>query len=274
MRRSFIPVHCRGRVLVDLAVMLAVGGEAIDDINVLRHQAALLGSVAAAPTVWRALDELTLAAFKRMNTARARVRRHWWAQLSWEAGVPVSKVGGTDLGEAVVHGENENASATFKRTFGFHSLGVRCDNTGRFLAAMLRAGRAGSNTAVNHIEVLGAATAQILALQRKNLLIRADGAGASQGLLDWLTAQGQVRGRRLKCSAGYAVTEKIRATIKRVPKAVRTPATDADGGVREGGEVADLTRLLDLNGWPAAMWIIVQRKRPHPGGQLSLFGET
>ena len=37
-RRSFSPVHDRGRVLVDVAVMIADGGEAIADIDVLRHQ--------------------------------------------------------------------------------------------------------------------------------------------------------------------------------------------------------------------------------------------
>jgi hypothetical protein len=37
-RRSFAPVHDRGQVLVDVAVMLADGSEAIGDINVLRHQ--------------------------------------------------------------------------------------------------------------------------------------------------------------------------------------------------------------------------------------------
>ncbi len=58
-RASFMPVHDRGRVLVDVAVLLADGGEAISDIDVLRHQAQVLGPVASAPTVWRALDELS-----------------------------------------------------------------------------------------------------------------------------------------------------------------------------------------------------------------------
>ena len=58
-RRLFVPVHDRGRVLVDVAVMLAGGGEAIADIDVLRHQAPVLGPVASAPTVWRTLDEVT-----------------------------------------------------------------------------------------------------------------------------------------------------------------------------------------------------------------------
>ena len=89
-RRSFRPVHDRGRVLVDLAVLLADGGEAIADIDVLRHQDQVLGPVASAPTVWRALDELTPAALRRVETRPgegppARVgaagRRRWAARL-------------------------------------------------------------------------------------------------------------------------------------------------------------------------------------------------
>ncbi|WP_373366736.1 transposase [Demequina lutea] len=98
-RRSFVPVHQRGQVLVDMAVMLADGGEAIGDIHVLRHQGQVLGPVASAPTVWRALDELTPAALKRIEVVRARVRRHVWEQLPK---LPTSQVGGSDLGGVVV----------------------------------------------------------------------------------------------------------------------------------------------------------------------------
>jgi hypothetical protein len=63
-------------VLVDVAVMIADGGEAIADIEVVRHQAPVLGSVASPATVWRALDEITPAASKQIASARARVRRH------------------------------------------------------------------------------------------------------------------------------------------------------------------------------------------------------
>ena len=102
-RRSFTPVHDRGRVLVDVAVMLADGGEAISDIDVLRHQAPVLGAVASAPTVWRALDELTPGAMKTIQTARARLRSHVWTELaSSDAGLQVSEIAGTDLGDVTV----------------------------------------------------------------------------------------------------------------------------------------------------------------------------
>ncbi|MGN6090136.1 MAG: IS1380 family transposase, partial [Actinomycetales bacterium] len=276
--------HDPGRVALDMAVMLADGGEAIADIDVLRHQSSVLGPVASPPTVWRTLKQVSPGRLKKIAAARTRVRRHVWAQL--RDGVPASRVAGTDLGEViaididativVAHSEKEHAAATFKQTFGYHPLGAWCDNTGEFLAATLRSGNAGSNTTADHIEVLTEAIGQIPGTHRNKLLIRCDGAGASHGLLDWLTDQGKVRGRSVEYSVGFAITEKLREAIDLVPKQIWTPAVDADGGIREGGDVAELTSLIDpalMAKWPAGMRIIVRRERPHPGAQLSLFEE-
>ena len=280
-RRSFSPVHDRGQVLTDVAVMLADGGEAIADIDVLRHQGPLLGPVASAPTVWRTLAELSPARLAAVDKARARVRRCVWSLLP--EGLPVSRVGDTDLGEIVVldvdatvviaHSEKESAAPTFKGSFGFHPIGVWCDNTTELLAARLRPGNAGSNTTADHIDVLSAAITQIPRQYRKNLLIRADGAGASHGLLDWLSEQNQLRGRGVEYSIGFALTEALRQGIVLIPEKVWTPALDTDGGVRAGGDVAELTGLLDLSRWPPGMRVIVRRERPHPGAQLSIFEE-
>jgi len=279
-RRSFRPAHDRGRVLVDVAVMLADGGQAIADIDVLRHQQQVLGPVASAPTVWRALDEVTPAALRRVATARAQARRHVWAQLP---AVPPSRVAGIDLGNVVVldvdatlvtaHSEKELAAPTFKGGFGYHPLAVWCDNTTEMLAVSLRPGNAGANTAADHIEVLTAAIAQVPAAHRRGLLVRADGAGASHGLLNWLVAQDAKRGRRVEYSVGFAVTEPVRTAIATLPASAWTPAVDAAGGLRDGGDVAELTGLLDLSRWPAGMRVLVRRERPHPGAQLSLFEE-
>jgi hypothetical protein len=279
-RRSFVPVHDRGQVLVDVAVMIADGGEAIADIDVLRHQSSVLGPVASPPTVWRALDELTPAALKRIDAARARTRRHVWAQLE---DIPASTVADTDLGDVVVldvdatlvtaHSEKEQAAATFKKGFGYHPLGVWCDNTQEMLAVKLRAGNAGSNTATDHIDVLGKAIAQVPAAHRKRMLVRADGAGSSHDLLDWLTDQNKIRGRSVEYSVGFSITQKVRDAIALVPAKVWTPAIDAAGDVREGGDVVELTGLMNLTTWPAGMRVIVRRERPHPGAQLSLFEE-
>ncbi len=285
-RKGFVPVHDRGRVLTDVAVLLADGGEAIADIDVLRHQDQVLGPVASAPTVWRALDELTPTALARIQVGRARTRRHVWTQLDWAGGIPASKVADTDLGDVVVldvdatlvtaHSEKEAAAATFKGGFGYHPLVVWCDNTTEMLTVKLRPGNAGANTAADHIEVLTAAITQVPASHRKRILVRADGAGASHDLLDWLTAQNTKRGRSVEFSVGFAVTDKVRTAIALVPAKAWTAAIDADGGVRQGGDVAEVTGLLDplmLARWPAGLRVIVRRERPHPGAQLSVFEE-
>jgi hypothetical protein len=71
--------HDRGEVLVDLAVMLADGGETISDLAVLRDQPALFGPVASHATAWRALEAVDSAALERIATARAQVRSAVWA---------------------------------------------------------------------------------------------------------------------------------------------------------------------------------------------------
>src|SRR5215207_5259222 len=179
-RRRFVPAHDRGQVLVDLATVLVAGGEAIADIDTLRHHDGLLGPVASPATVWRALDEITPAALKRIAAARAKVRRHVWTLLP--DGVPAAPVAGIDLGETVVldadatlvtaHSEKEQAAANFKGGFGFHPLGVWCDNTGELLAIRLRPGNANANHAQDHIDMLGEAIAQIPAPHRRTILVR------------------------------------------------------------------------------------------------------
>ncbi len=246
-RRGFVPGHDRGRVLVDVATMIAAGGEAIADIDTLRHQREVLGPVASAPTVWRALDELNPASLKRIEKARVVTRARVWDLIP--GGLPASVVAGTTLPADVVvldvdativiaHSEKEQATRTFKKTFGYHPIGVWCDNSGEFLAGLLRPGNAGSNTTSDHIQVLKAAIAQVPASYRRTLLIRADGAGASHGLLDWLTSLNTAtehgrRGRSVEYSVGFAITETVRDAIRLVPKKAWTTAVDADGGIRE-----------------------------------------
>ncbi len=72
--------HDPGRIAVDLAVMLADGGEAISDLAVLRDQAQLFGPVASDPTAWRLLSGLDSAVLGRLGQARAQAREIAWAQ--------------------------------------------------------------------------------------------------------------------------------------------------------------------------------------------------
>jgi len=57
-------------------------------------------------------------------------------------------------------------------------------------------------------------------------LIRADGAGASHGLLDWLTEQNQLRGRHVEYSIGFALTETLRQAVMLVPDTVWMPTVE------------------------------------------------
>jgi hypothetical protein len=120
----------------------------------------------------------------------------------------------------------------------FHPIGVWCDNTRELLAVMLRPGNAGSNHAGDHIEVLGRAIAQIPAQHRRHLLIRADGAGATHQLLDWLAGLNQLRGRRVEYSFGFPTKNTaVTSAIAWLPAKVWTPAVTADGEVREHADV-------------------------------------
>jgi len=282
-RRRFLPAHDRGQVLVDMATVLVAGGEAIGDIDTLRHEPAW-GQVASPATVWRTLDAVTPAGLARVAAARARARRHVWSQLP--GGLPASRAAGTDLGETVVididatlvtaHSEKEQAAANFKGGFGFHPLGAWCDNTGELLAVRLRPGNANANHAGDHVAVLGDAITQVPAASRRRLLVRADTAGATHQLLDWLHHQDQVRGRTVEYSIGFPVHKGIQVhdAIHLLPETVWQAALDADGGVREKADVAELTGLVDLRRWPAGMRLIVRREKPHPGAALTLFEQA
>jgi hypothetical protein len=170
------------------------------------------------------------------------------------------------------HSEKESAAPTFKGGWGFHPLTAWLDNTGEALAAVLRPGNAGSNTAADHIAVTDLALAQLPDGQRHGvpILVSADGAGATRAWLAHLRAQRQ-SGVDLQFSVGFTMTVTVQAAILALPKQAWTPAINADGSLRKGADVAELTGMLgDLTaaGWPAGMRVIVRRERPHPGAQL------
>jgi hypothetical protein len=279
-RRNFVPVHGRGRVLVDLATVLAAGGEAIADIDVLRHEP-VWGAVASPATVWRTLEAIGPAALGRIGKARAKVRRHVWAQLP--QGLPASAVAGSDLGSTVVidvdatlvaaHSEKEQAAANFKGGFGFHPLGAWCDNSEEMLAVHLRPGNSNANHAGDHIRVLTDAIGQVPAPYRRRLLVRADTAGATHELLDWLHEQGQARGRSVEYSIGFPVHKGVAVhdAIHTVPESAWQTTLDTDGEPRDGAGVVEITGLLNLAKWPTGMRVIVRREKPHPGAGLTLF---
>ena len=279
--RRPLAIHDPGKVVLDLALTLALGGDCLADVALLRAEPGVYGRVASDPTVSRTIDALAAdapEALKAINTARASARAAVWARAgehapghATDAGAPL--VIDIDATLVTSHSEKEQAAPTFKRGFGHHPLWSFVDHghegSGEPLSVLLRAGNAGSNTAADHITVARAALAQLPGHRSgtrpgQRVLIRTDGAGASHAFLDWL------HGQRLSYSIGFGLPDNTAELLEKIPAQVWTPAYDADNQVRDGAWVAELTDLLDLTGWPPGMRVIARKERPHPGAQLRI----
>ncbi|WSE08948.1 IS1380 family transposase [Streptomyces sp. NBC_01445] len=276
--------HDPGRIATDLAVMLADGGEAIADLAVLRDQAGVFGSVASTPTAWRMLADTDGRTLASLRSARAHAREVAWMQAAeTSGGLPAARAGGGELPGLVLdldatlvtcHSEKEQAAPTYKGGFGFHPLLCFLANTGEAVSGRLRPGNSGANTAADHIAVLDQALAQIPDAHRHgiDILVRADSAGSAKAFLAHVRDL-RKRGIRTFFSVGYAITEPVRRAVRAMPDRLWHPALDQDGTLRDGAEVAELTGMVDLGGYPTGTRIIVRRERPHPGAQLSLFDQ-
>jgi hypothetical protein len=266
-------VHDPGKIIADLAAAVALGGDCLADIAVLREQPGLAGPVASDPVVSRLVAALAgdlPRALKAVRAARAAARERAWALAGDNAPGADGSLVTIDLDATIViaHSDKEQAAATWKKTYGFHPMTAWADHgqhgNGEPTAIVLRAGNAGSNTAADHIEATRLSLAQLPRHLRRKVLVRADSGGGTRGFLTWLTAPS----RRLRYSVGMTITEDMQAAILKVPASAWTLAYDGDGQARDGAWVADITGLADLSGWPAGMRVIVRKERPHPGAQL------
>jgi hypothetical protein len=261
--------HRAGTVVVDLAVMLADGGDCLSDLAALRDQPGLFGPVASTPTAWRVIERLAGVGeqgLAGLRLARARARRQAWQAGAWMDGLLAIDLDATLV---TAHSDKQGAAGTYKHTFGFHPLAAwldRGDGTGEPLAAVLRPGNAAANTAADQIEVVDLALAQLpkQARQQQPILVRADSAGATHLVLNHLRELG------IRFSVGFDLDSRVRTAILDLPETAWSPAIDADGGDRDGAQVAELATLdLAAGGWPAGTRAICRRERPHPGAQLT-----
>ncbi len=274
-------VHDPGKVVLDLALSLALGGDCLADVGVLRAEPGVYGLVASDPTVSRtvaAFAKDATAALAAIGVARAAARARVWALAGQHApdhGTDGASPLVVDLDATLVtsHSEKQDARPTFKRGFGFHPLCAFVDHgpqgTGEPLAVMLRPGNAGSNTAQDHINLTREALRQLPSHRPgtrpgRKVLVRVDGAGSTHAYLDWLSAQ------RLSYSVGFSLPDTTPDLLALIPDHVWAPAYDAHDQVRDGAWVAELTGLLNLKGWPAGMRVIARKERPHPGAQLRI----
>ena len=260
--------HDPGRVIRDLAVMLADGGDALCDLRTLRDQGALFGRVASDSTAWRVIDDIAeVGLLDALRAARAAAHARAFALGAQSAGPLVIDIDATLI---TAHSDKDGTGGTYKGGFGFHPLLAYLDCPdgeagGMPLAGRLRPGNAGSNDARDHIAVLADALEQLprdLA-QTETILMRTDSAGLTHELLDFC------RDGRIRFSVGFDLTDPVRTAILALPETAWTAAQDADGEPRENGQVAELTDRLDLSTWPEGARVIVRRERPHPGAQLS-----
>ncbi len=255
--------HDPGRVFRNLAVMLVDGGECVSDLGAVREQDALFGAVASDSTAFRMIDRVASepGLLDALRAAHAHARERFW-ELH---GAPERLTFDVNATLITSHSEKEKAAGTYKGGYGFHPLQVYLDETREALGGLLRPGNAGSNTAIDHVAALDLALEQIPAryLEALEILVRADTAGATHGLVDYC------REARMRFSVGYELTEKVRTAILQVSENAWVPALEKDGSARENGEVCEITGMVDLSAWPEGSRLIVRRERPHPGAQLS-----
>ncbi|MGY3677789.1 hypothetical protein ACVWXU_001412 [Streptomyces sp. TE33382] len=99
----------------------------------------------------------------------------------------------------------------------------------------------------------------------RRTLIRTDSAGGTHDFVARLAR----RGRWLSCPVGMTITDTIHQHVLKVPAPAWTAAVEADGEIRDGAWVAELTGDV-LDGRPKGMRLLVRKERPHAGAQLGL----
>jgi hypothetical protein len=255
--------HDPGRVVRDLAVMLADGGDCLADLRAVRDQEPLFGEVASNATAFRVIDRIARdpVLLDALRGARAFAR-----DQAWNGGArPDRIVIDIDATLITAHSEKDGAAGTFKRGFGFHPLLAFLDESREALAGVLRPGNAGANTAVDHIDVVDLMLDQLPAeiVEEAEILVRTDSAAATHELTD------QLRVLKINFLMGFDLTATIRSAILELPETAWEQAIRQDGEPREGAWVAEITDRLELAGWPDRSRVIVRRERPHPGAQLS-----
>src|SRR5215208_6191885 len=206
--------HDPGRVIRDLAVMLADGGDCLSDLRAVRDQQPLFGPVASDTTAFRLIDQLASdpKALEALRGARARARARAWA-LGARPERIVIDVDATLIG---AHTEKEGAAVNFKGGFGFHPLLAYLDDSQEALGAMLRTGNAPAHSAADQITVLEQALEQlprdIVADLDTQIVLRTDSAGSALALCQ------AARDARIGYLVGFDLTKQVRRAILTLPE--------------------------------------------------------
>ena len=279
-RGERMPLHDRGKVLVQSMLMLAGGGESCADIEHLRAQEDLFGQTPSDSTLFRTFHEITPETRDALAEAVAEVRAEVWRRSAATKGTaPVL----LDIDASLVEIHTETKEGTgphYKGGWGFHPMFCFADATAEALSGLLRPGNAGANTVADHVSVLDAAVAQLpaqialghrvgddAALVTRRLVVRTDSAGCTHGFV-W-AARARNIGFFVVARSNAQVHSAIFDTVGL--EEIWEPALHQNGSPREGAAVADLSELVDLSEWPEGTRLIVRREPLHPGVQHSLF---
>jgi hypothetical protein len=275
-----LPVHDRGKVLVHTALMLAGGGESCADIEHLRLQPDLFGSVPSDSTVQRTFHQLDAATRGGIACAMAEMRAKVWSRSSATTGSsPVVLDIDASLVEIHTDGK-EHAAPTYKGGFGFHPMFCFADATGEVLAGRLRPGNATANTVSDHLDVLDQAISQLpyavasghrsgddAGLATRTVVVRADSAGCTEGFLAGCRARNVTF--FVTARSNPQVTAAVCDAIS--IEQVWEPARTQEGELRDGAAVCELTSLITDDKLPSGTRLIVRREPLHPGAQRTLF---
>ncbi|PWG06966.1 IS1380 family transposase, partial [Streptomyces sp. V2] len=170
-----------------------------------------------------------------IRAARSEVRERVW-ELAGEQAPDAGGQVTVDLDGVLVvaHSDKQDAAPTWKKTYGHHPIMGFVDHgpggTGEPVAALLRPGNAGSNTAADHITATRLALAQLPGKYRRGrrTLIRTDSAGGTHEFVAWLAR----RGRWLSYSVGMVITEAVHQHVLKIPASAWTPAVETSSEVR------------------------------------------
>src|SRR5579875_648539 len=246
-------VHDRGKVVLQMMLVLAGGGEACTDIEYLRAQPELFGEVPSDSTVYRTFTEgLTPEVVGQLHAGLAEARAKVWRKAGLTKGSdPV--VLDIDSTLCDIHSENkEDTAPTYKGGYGFHPMVCFADATGEMLSGLLRPGHAEDDDGTD----VG-----------RGIVVRADSAGATSDFV-WGCHDRAIR---------FSVTARTNTQITRAISAIATdpkawrPARRQNGKTRKGAAVAEVTAWVDLSEWPPGTRLIIRREPLHPGAQQSLF---
>jgi hypothetical protein len=282
-----IPVHDRGRVLVQTMLMLSGGGESCADIEALGSQGRLFGVVCSDTTLYRTFTQtLTGEAMERARRAMAEIRAKVWQRTSVTDGdTPV--VLDVDATLVEVHSENKDgAAAHYAGGYGFHPLLCFADATGEALAGMLRSGNAAANDTADLLSVVDDAICQLPAgiaaghrpgdgedLVERRVVVRSDSAGGTKAFTHGLARR----------NIGFGVVARSQTAVSAAIAAANEDPNRWQVAIDQGGDpveptdsglatsVCEVTDLVDLTGWPEGTRLIIRRQPLHPGAQTTLL---